>query len=240
MTSSKTCARLISLAVHEFRTPVTVAAGYARMLVKGQAGELTEKQSRLVSEIEKSCGRLSSVMAELSDLVKLDEGAVVFRHDDVRLFSLVAEVAATVHEGAERGVRLEVRRPSEDAIVVGDPDRLRTTLMALLSVNLREKTDDTQVVADCSIRDVVGRRTATVVIADVTELTSVSEISPQTWGAFEQWRGGVGMSLPIADRVVTAHGGRLWSPRGKRIRSATAVTLPVKENPREESIGSDR
>ncbi|MBI3261542.1 MAG: HAMP domain-containing histidine kinase, partial [Acidobacteria bacterium] len=193
------------------------------------AGELTESQQRLVSEIERSCSRLSTLMAELGDLVKLDEGTVAFRHDNVRLFSLVAEVAATVHEGADRGVRLDVQRPSEDVVIVGDPDRLRTALVALFHVNLREKADGTQVIADCSIRDTVGRPTAIVVIAEATELMSVSEISPQTWGAFEQWRGGVGMSLPIADRVMAAHGGRLWSPRGKRVRTATAVTLPVKE-----------
>lgn len=228
MTSPQNCPRLISLAVHEFRTPVTVAAGYARMLLKGQAGELTENQRRLVSEIERSCGRLSALMAELGDLVKLEEGAIAFRQEDVRFFSLVAEVAGSVHEGADRGVRLDVQRSAEDAIVLGDPDRLRTTVMALLSVNLREKADDTRVVVDCSIREADGRRTATVVVADATELATVSEISPQTWGAFEQWRGGVGMSLPIADRVVAAHGGRLWSPLGTRARSATAVTLPIK------------
>ncbi|MBI4475996.1 MAG: HAMP domain-containing histidine kinase [Acidobacteria bacterium] len=209
---------------------MTVAAGYARMLLKGQAGELSDNQRRLVSEIERSCARLSGLVAELSDLVKLDEGAITLRRVEISLFSLVAQVAASVHEGADRGVRLEVRRPSEDAVVVGDPDRLRTTLAALLTAVLREKADSTLVVANCTIQDVVGHgRVASVVIADASELQSLSEIRPPVWDVFEQWRGGLGMSLPIADRIVTAHGGRLWSPTGDRARSAAALTIPIPE-----------
>ena len=50
--------RLLSLTVHEFRTPMTVVAGYLRMLLKDRAGPITEQQRRLLEEAEKSCTRL--------------------------------------------------------------------------------------------------------------------------------------------------------------------------------------
>ena len=64
-------ADLLSLAVHEFRTPVTVVAGYLRMLAKAQAGPLAERQLALILEAEKSCARLTALVAELSDLASL-------------------------------------------------------------------------------------------------------------------------------------------------------------------------
>ena len=66
--------RLLSLTVHEFRTPMTVVAGYLRMLLKDRAGPITEQQRRLLEEAEKSCARLSALLAEVSDLANLEAG----------------------------------------------------------------------------------------------------------------------------------------------------------------------
>ena len=55
--------KLLSLTVHEFRTPVTVVAGYLRMLLKERAGPLPEEQRRLLEEASKSCARLSALLA---------------------------------------------------------------------------------------------------------------------------------------------------------------------------------
>jgi hypothetical protein len=56
--------RLLSLSVHEFRTPITVVAGYIRMLLKDRAGPVSDQQRRLLEEAEKSCARLSGLVAE--------------------------------------------------------------------------------------------------------------------------------------------------------------------------------
>ncbi|MGH3117468.1 MAG: histidine kinase dimerization/phospho-acceptor domain-containing protein, partial [Gaiellales bacterium] len=40
--------RLLSLAVHELRTPATVVGGYLRMVLKDRAGPLSEDQRRLL------------------------------------------------------------------------------------------------------------------------------------------------------------------------------------------------
>ena len=36
--------KILSLSVHEFRTPMTVVAGYIRMLLKDRAGPLSDQQ----------------------------------------------------------------------------------------------------------------------------------------------------------------------------------------------------
>ena len=70
--------KVLSLAVHEFRTPTTVVAGYIRMLLKERAGPLPDAQRRLLEEAEKSCGRLSALLAEMSDLSGLEAGTATF------------------------------------------------------------------------------------------------------------------------------------------------------------------
>ena len=66
--------KVLSLSVHEFRTPMTVVAGYIRMLLKDRAGPLSDQQRKLLEEAEKSCARLSALLAEVSELSNLEGG----------------------------------------------------------------------------------------------------------------------------------------------------------------------
>ena len=58
----------MSLAVHELRTPVTVVTGYLRMVLRDQAGPLTEKQRKMLEEADKSCVRIGALVSEMSEL----------------------------------------------------------------------------------------------------------------------------------------------------------------------------
>ena len=54
-------AALLSLAVHEFRTPLTVVAGYTKMLMNEQLGPLSDRQRQVLGEVEQQCKRLSGL-----------------------------------------------------------------------------------------------------------------------------------------------------------------------------------
>ena len=66
--------RALSLAVHELRTPITVASGYLRMLLREQAGPISDKQRKMLEETERSCGRIGALISEMSELGKLEAG----------------------------------------------------------------------------------------------------------------------------------------------------------------------
>jgi signal transduction histidine kinase len=45
---------------------------------------------------------------------------------------------------------------------------------------------------------------------------------------FDEWRGGMGLALPVARRVIDAHGGALWSAEGGHSKAACALRLPLR------------
>src|SRR5689334_17456762 len=100
---------LLSLAVHELRTPASVVGGYLRMILRDGSQPLGERHRKMIEEAEKSCARLVALIAELSDVGKLDAGLLALQQQPVDAFALVAEVAEHVHEASDREVRLEVR-----------------------------------------------------------------------------------------------------------------------------------
>src|SRR5688572_4786566 len=123
--------RTLSLAVHEFRTPITVASGYLRMLLRDQAGPLTEKQRKMIEETDRSCSRIGALIAEMSELGKLQAGELTVPAVTFDLTEVIAELASSMHEGEDRGVRLEVRAP-QPVRVAGDRTRLAAALKALM------------------------------------------------------------------------------------------------------------
>src|SRR5712672_1716938 len=109
MASEESYPKLISLAVHELRSPASVISGYLRMLQRDTESPLSDRQRKMVDEAEKSCGRLVALIAALSEVGKIDDGLIAMAPRKTDLFPLLAEVANSVHEAREREVLLEVR-----------------------------------------------------------------------------------------------------------------------------------
>jgi signal transduction histidine kinase len=234
MNSPEAYPQLLSLAVHEFRTPASVVGGYLRMLLRDSADPLTERQRKMLDEAEKSCARLVALVAELSEISKLDAGTIALASQPLDVFTLVGEVAEHVHEAKDRDVLLEVRGDAGGAPIAGDAPRLRTAFEAILRAILREKTGPCTVVADRRRDTRDGRGSAVVVIA---EEPTVHAAYTSPAGLFDEKRGGLGLALPIARRVIEGHGGRLWAPAGQGAddplaRGSAIISIPVTEQAR--------
>src|SRR5688572_4775614 len=116
--------RAISLATHELSTPLSVVAGYLRMLLREQAGPLTDKQKKMLEEAERSCARIGVLVGEMKELGKLESGEAALAKQAIDLGALLTELASGMHEGRDRGVRLEVHAPLQAVTVTGDRARL--------------------------------------------------------------------------------------------------------------------
>ena len=217
----------MSLAVHELRTPVTVVCGYIRMLLKEHGGPLTDAQKKMLHEAERSCERITGLVAEMSELGKLESRELAVARQEVDFAALLRDVASDMHEGQDRGVRLAVRVPNQPVTVTGDRARLSAAVMTLLHAALRERGQPGVIVADCSV---VGGSPGWAVLAVGEEdvLPALIDAGINTPPPFDEWRGGLGLALPVARRVVEALGGALWSAPGDRPRVGSALKLPLR------------
>lgn len=221
-------AKLLSLAVHELRTPVAVVSGYVRMLLRHFSANLSEQQLKLLQESEKSCGNLANLLSELSELAHFDDGKPALRREPIPVFALLEEVAGGVHEAEDRGVTLEVRGVTPRAVVLGDRDRLATAMRSLLAAALRERVEGV-VVAACRV--VEPGREAIIAIGDSDTVEQLARRPATATDAFDQYRGGMGFRLPIAACIIAAHGGRVSSPEAARGRLAIVLSLPLATEP---------
>jgi signal transduction histidine kinase len=142
--------------------------------------------------------------------------------------ALVTELASAMHEGEDRGVQLDVRVPNQPVMVTGDRARLSATITTLLHAALRERGQPGVIVAECSVIQDTTPPWAILAVGDEAALPSLTQAARGTPPAFDEWRGGLGLALPVARRVIEALGGALWSASGDQARAASALRLPLR------------
>jgi signal transduction histidine kinase len=218
--------RGVSLAVHELRTPVTVVAGYLRMLLREQGGPLTDKQRKMLEEADRSCSRIGGLVAEMSEFSKLEAQESRLVRIEFDLATLVTEVASSMHDN-DRGVRVDVREADRPLMVSGDRARIGDALKALLHSAIRERGEPGVVVVKCTTMEGTPPWGIIAVADEALITTLANSASAEPLPSFDEWRGGMGLALPVARRVLEAHGGAVWSAAGSSSRAAAAIRIPL-------------
>lgn len=220
--------RLLSVSVHEFRTPITVVAGWIRMLLNDSAGPLTDRQRYFLEQSAQSCARLSGLLAEMSDLVKLEEGTHTFNRTTVDVRALLNDAITSLPVLPDREVRVELSKDSAEATIEGDPSRLKGAFVSLIAALRRELVTSDTLYVQQRTRQEEGRSVSWIAFADSQHIGRLAAADPSSLEPFNEWRDGNGLSLPILRRVIGAHNGRIWSLR-EAPRTSAVVMLPHRE-----------
>ena len=219
--------KVLSLAVHEFRTPLTVVAGYLRMLSTDRVGPLTEAQKRVVDEAERSCARLSALLAEVSEVAHFHQGRLTFLRTPVELARVLS--AITLPGTGPRSAVI-VGNGVGDVTVDGDATRLGLALSAVAAATARESLDDQPLHVVPALRDVTGGREAFLAMGTEPLAREILASPVTALPAFDATRGGSGLSLVVARQVLEDHGARLYGAPGDRPRAGAGIALPLSSN----------
>jgi signal transduction histidine kinase len=232
-------AALLSLAAHELRTPASVVSGYLRMLLSEKPGPLATAQRPMVEGADRSATRLLEVLAELSELAKLEGGRAQFNRGTTHFARVLDEVLAE-RPGSSRGVTIKVEGLEPAWTVSVDPQRLRIALLSLVAAVVREASDNTEVLIACGARSPENTESQRALFVQIVEARFGPNLfsgTPPPLRLFDETRGGLGLRLPIARRVIEAEGGQLWSPLDSMKASGIALMLPLADTRRPGTIG---
>jgi K+-sensing histidine kinase KdpD len=217
--------KILSLSVHEFRTPMTVVAGYIRMLLKDRAGPLNDQQRRLLEEAEKSCGRLTALLAEVSELSTLEAGTVPFNTQTVDLNAILRNAIQQLPPLPDREVRIDLQPLAGHAPLGADATKLTQALGAVIAAMRRELVTSDCLIVRARRVPIDGQETYDVLVGDETAVNALESEDAASGTTFDEWRGGVGLSLINARRILNVHGGTVRAP-AQGGKASARILLP--------------
>jgi signal transduction histidine kinase len=189
---------------------MTVVAGYIRMLLKDRAGPLNDQQRKLLEEAEKSCTRLSALLTEVSDLSSLEGGTAPMNKQTTDLQGAVRAAIAQLPPLPDREVPVHLELGREPAPTTGDPVRLTQAIGSVVAALRRELVGE----HGLTVREKRTQGTYELLIGDPQTIAALETEPESERQVFDEWRGGVGLSLAVARRVLNAHGAQLHAAPG--------------------------
>ncbi len=221
---------LIGNISHEFRTPLAGIKAMVETLRDGAVDD-RERATDFLYRIDEEVDRLTQIVAELTELSRIETGKAELSLEPVDLNLLVEDVISQLGPQIERQklsceLKLTVDLPSVQA----DELRVRQVIVNIVHnaikftppggrITLATRVDDGSVVVDISD---TGAGIARSDLAHVFERFYKGDMA-RSGGT------GTGMGLAIAKHVVEAHGGmiRVESGEGKGKGSAFSFSLPL-------------
>jgi two-component system OmpR family sensor kinase len=218
--------RFVSDASHELRTPLAAVRAYAELFTRG-AADRPDDLERSMKGIRRESERMSLLVEDLLLLARLDEGRPL-HNERVELRDVVADAVETARavEPARR-----ISSKLDDAVVLGDRDRLRQTVDNLLA-NVRAHAGDSAVAVSLESADGFAR----ITVSDFgpglgdEELDHVFERFYRADASRARASGGVGLGLSIVAAVAEAHHGRVSASSSPGGGATFVIELPLAED----------
>jgi len=119
---------------HELRTPLNAISGFSQLILHLPHDNMTSQQEEAVKIVTESSAHLLTLINQLLDLSKIEEGNLETRRQDVALAPLFTEsIALVVPTATEKSLKLVLEEPSADTAVLADRVQLFQCLLNLMS-----------------------------------------------------------------------------------------------------------
>ena len=222
---------------HEIRTPLNAIIGLAHIL--GRTQPLTDRQKEFIQTLRISGDSLLSLINDLLDFVKLDEGSIVLEHVPFNLIEIVQDVSRIMALRAQEKKLQLMFDPSklEYGNYLGDPLRIQQIITNLVS-NAVKFTDSGYVKIMLSER-VLGSVMEVYIEVKDSGIGIAAEKLPLIFDKFTQADasttrkyGGTGLGLAICQSLVAHMKGRIDVKSTPGEGSSFIVVLPLAPNRR--------
>jgi two-component system phosphate regulon sensor histidine kinase PhoR len=211
---------------HELRTPI---AGIKAMVETLRDGAVNDKKTTadFLARIESEVDRLSQIVAELTQLSRIESGQAELKKEPVNLNALVDEVLGEMSPLAERRQVKLLKQLSPDLPPVpADRDRIKQTVINLVhnAIKFNKPAGKVTVSTD------YNNKSVNLSVADTGIGISKDDL-PHVFERFykvdkARTTGGSGLGLAIAKHTVQAHGGEIHAQSEEGKGSSFTFTLP--------------
>jgi PAS domain S-box-containing protein len=217
--------RFVSMASHEFRTPLTTILSSLSLVTKYSENNDIENQTKHVNKIKASIGNLTDILNDFLSVSKFEEGKVENNPALINLKAFITDVAGELSGMAKRGQLLQNNYVGADEVTL-DCKLLKHVLFNLISNAIKFSPENKAVEINTTVLD----NSITISVKD----SGIGISADDQQHLFERFfRGhnathiqGTGLGLNIVANYVDLMGGTIGFDSIENNGTTFTITIP--------------
>ena len=225
--SEKIQQEFVSSVSHELRTPLTAINGWAETLA-ADPGANPEQTQRGLNIIVKESRRLTTMVEELLDFTRMQDGRFTLRVEETDLLAELEDAIFTYREIFSReGIELRYECADDLPPIIADGERMKQVFCNVLDNAAKHGGSGKRITVHLTQRD--GEYVIT--IRDFGPGIPEAELPyvKQKFYKGSSKARGSGIGLAVCDEIVQRHGGRLEIANAEGGGTVVTVYLPLKK-----------
>jgi PAS domain S-box-containing protein len=220
--------RFVTMASHEFRTPLSTILSSISLVSKYNAAEGDDKIDKHVQRIKSAVTNMTLILNDFLSAEKLDEGKVFVRFEEFDLSKLVKEILSEINGILKPGQKVNHIHDGE-ALVNLDKQMIRNILLNLVSNAIKFSPENKSI----QLQTTVGSKEIRIVVKD-EGIGIPKEEQEHMFERFFRAKNvtniqGTGLGLNIVSKYLEAMEGKIEFTSGLNEGTTFRITLPNKK-----------
>jgi len=225
-TLSKLKSRFVSIASHEFRTPLSTILSSVSLIEAYNKQDQEEKRQKHTSRIKSSIKNLVNILDEFLSHEKLEQGGVEIKNEMLNLHDLVVQIIEEINGILKKGQSIHLKC-NRNANIIQDKKILKSILINLLSNAIKYSGEDKNIYLSIEFEETF----VTVKVQD-EGIGIPDEDQKNLFGEFYRAGNvsniqGTGLGLNIVKKYVELLGGKITFTSKQSEGSAFSVMFPL-------------
>ncbi|MGC4100390.1 PAS domain-containing sensor histidine kinase [Ferruginibacter sp.] len=133
--------RFVSMASHEFRTPLSTILSSASLVAKYTEGDQQENRNKHINRIKNSVNNLTDLLNEFLSIGKIEDGKIRAHYSHFNIKELLQNICTEMETLVKPGQQIHYRHSGDEAVNL-DPSLLRNIILNLLSNAIKFSPDN--------------------------------------------------------------------------------------------------
>jgi two-component system phosphate regulon sensor histidine kinase PhoR len=224
----------IAMVTHELRAPIAAVEQQLTVILNRMAGEISEKQEKLLSRAKERTKGLLNLIKDLLDFSKIEAGRMVQYKEPLTLQEIIQKVLDLMRVEAEnKKIDLQFPAPSQNPLVQADRSSMEGVFTNLISNAIKYTPEGGKVWVTLTEEGGFAKTTVsdTGVGIKKDDLPRIFDKFYRVKTAETRQIVGTGLGLSIVKSIVDAHLGSISIESEEGGGTTFTVLLPKESNP---------
>lgn len=223
----------VALAAHQLRTPLSAIKWTLKMLLDGDIGEISQEQRELVDKAYRSNERMISLVNDLLNVARIEEGRYLFKPIFTD-FEPIVQFVINAHqeEIRRRGIKFQFEKPEKKLPQVQvDVEKIKLAVQNIIenAIKYTPFGGEVKVLLKYNKREIEFQVRDSGVGIPKDQQDRVFSKFFRASNVMRMETEGSGLGLFIAKNIIEAHGGRIWFGSEEGEGTTFYFSLPVGE-----------